>query len=318
MEFKKKNSPILLIGLILWVLITSLACVVTGNTPDESNNLAATQEALLQTQIALSVQQTIQAQVVSSPVPSAEAGANNPTAAPQGESQTDVCSGKTSVNYENVSFCYDPSIASGLASESTAEELSEMDESFNLPKHTKFTFQNYAISPTFHTPLLQVFPVAAYTQINSTIPQSVTDLQSVIQSQNTTLEKMPFLPGWNAAQFTVMQIKYLDFQNGKGVRYLTQYGQAYWPINSEDMFYTFQGITNDGKYYISAILPVGNPILPANGDAYQGDINALGDNFDAYLVDIKTKIDAQPAESFNPQLNQLDAMMQSFLVVPQE
>jgi hypothetical protein len=315
---KQKRSLTRNMTLISLVLFTSLACVVSGNPTDESNNLAATQEALMQTQVAVSVQQTIEAQPIGTPVPSAEAGNNNVTAAPPTEETTQAisCAGNTLVNFENVSFCYSPSIASGLTSEVTAEELSEMDESFNQPQHVKFTFQGYAISPTFHTPLLQVFSVPAYTQINSTVAQIVIDLQNAIQSKTTTLDQMPFLPSWNAAQFTVMQVKYLDFQNGKGVRYLTQYGQSYWPITNENMFYTFQGITDDGKNYISAILPVGNPILPANGDAYQGDIAALGDNFDAYLADIKTKVDAQPAESFNPQLNQLDALMQSFLVTP--
>ncbi len=317
MVLKKTNSPIFVVGLVLLVLLTSLACVVTGNTPDESSNLVATQEALMQTQVALSVQQTVQAQGAAPVLPSAEAGDNNPTVAPPTEPvQADPCSGNTQVNYENVSFCYSPGLTNSLSSEVTTDEFSEMDEVFNLPQHIKFTFQGYALSPTFHTPVLQVFSVPAYTNINSNVSQTITNLQNTLQSQDTTLEHIPFLPGWNAAQFTAMQIKYLNFQNGTGVRYLTQYGQAYWPINNTDMFYTFQGITSDGQYYVSAILPVSNPILPANGEANPGDINALGDNFEAYLTDIKSQINGQPAGNFYPQLNQLDAMMESLLITP--
>jgi hypothetical protein len=230
--------------------------------------------------------------------------------------QDDPCAGKSLVNSQGTSFCYEPSLAGSVTNEMVPAIVSEMSESFHEPSHIKFTFQGYAISPTFHTPVMHVYPVAAYTAINPFAQESITSLQTAIQAQSTNLEHMPFLPQWNAAQMMHMQTSYLTFHNGQGVRYLTQYGQSFWPINNEDLFYTFQGITNDGQYYISAILPVSHSSLPANGEAYAGDINNLGNNYESYLNDITNQINSQPAESFNPQLNQLDAMIESLLITP--
>ncbi|MDH3943872.1 MAG: hypothetical protein OEV06_07270, partial [Anaerolineae bacterium] len=108
---------------------------------------------------------------------------------------------------------------------------------------------------------------------------------------------------------------YVDFQNGAGIRYLTQHGQAYWPINSHDLFYTFQGLTTDGRFYISAILPVSHSQLQATGDDIPGgDHAAFGENFLTYVVDIKSLLESQPDGSFAPSLELLDALITSLLV----
>ena len=61
-----------------------------------------------------------------------------------------------------------------------------------------------------------------------------------------------------------VQVQYLDFKSGTGVRFLTQFNNGMAPVNNHDLIYTFQGLTSDGKYYIAAVLPVTHPDLPAN------------------------------------------------------
>jgi hypothetical protein len=111
------------------------------------------------------------------------------------------------------------------------------------------------------------------------------------------------------------QVSYLDFQNGTGVRFLTQMGQAYYPINNRDLFYTFQGMTHDGKYYVAAILPVSHPSLPADGSEIPGDdFNTFADNFETYAAEVAAQLDAEAADSFAPSIVLLDEMMQSLKV----
>jgi hypothetical protein len=306
------NSSLKSLVFLLMILLTSLACVVNGESPADNANLAATQEALVQTQVALSVQQTLQAQGS----PTLEASAVPQEINTVSPMQEDPCAGKSLVNSQGVSFCYEPSLAGSVTNEVVPAIVSEMSENFHEPEHNKFMFQGYAISPTFHAPVMHIYPVAGYIAINPYAAQGVEELQAALQSQSSNLSHMPFMPKWNAAQMMHTQVSYLSFQNGQGVRYLTQYGQAFWPVNNEDLFYTFQGLTNDGQYYISAILPVSNPVLPANGEAYPGDINSMGDTYQTYIADINSQLNAQPAESYLPQLNHLDAMMQSLLVSP--
>jgi len=73
------------------------------------------------------------------------------------------------------------------------------------------------------------------------------------------------------------------------------------------LFYTFQGLTSDRKYYIAAILPVTNPELP---DDSQVD-ESLMDDFQGYLSRMITLLNEQSASSFTPDLNTLDTMISS-------
>jgi hypothetical protein len=125
------------------------------------------------------------------------------------------------------------------------------------------------------------------------------------------------LPPMNAGHMVVTQVAYFDFQNGSGVCFLTQMGQAYYPINNHDLFYTFQGMTHDGEYYVAAILPISHPTLPADGSEIPGgDFDAFADNFEAYAAEVAAQLNAEDAGSFAPSITMLDEMMQSLEVKP--
>ena len=51
-------------------------------------------------------------------------------------------------------------------------------------------------------------------------------------------------------------MKYLDFQNGSGVRYLLSYQEESSKESSTELFYTYQGLTTDRKYYVSFVFQV--------------------------------------------------------------
>ena len=308
---KKNQSLLVILFLTILLVFISLACTVSTNNGNEQN-LAATQEALHQTQVALSVEQTLAAAGQGNVVPSAEA-MSNVTVAP-GEEETvavDPCEGKTIVNYEGVSFCYAPFIANSTNNTIEPADTSEMSLS---PQHIQFEFVGYAISPTFHTPVIHIYPIADYESIDLYVAAKVTELQNLLASKPEHADSIPFLPHWNAGQMLVSKVGYVDFNNGEGIRFLTQYGQSYWPINNENMFYTFQGITDDGQYYISAIFPTSNPSLPANGEAYPGDINDLATSYDSYIENIRILLYSQDDNSFNPSITALDELISTISI----
>ena len=103
------------------------------------------------------------------------------------------------------------------------------------------------------------------------------------------------------------QVQFLNFNHGTGVRYLTQFDQGILPINNYELIYTFQGLTSDGKYCIAAVLPVTHPDLPADA-AVNSD---LANDFQSYLSQTVTMLNEQPADSFTPDLNALDALIRS-------
>jgi len=183
-----------------------------------------------------------------------------------------------------------------------------------LPDYKVCNLEGYPLSITFHSPIIQVFPVDEYVSLNPDVSTVIDQLNSLLASHDYVPTSLPFLPYWNAGALFTARIEYLDFQNGSGVRYLTQYGQAFWPINNYDMFYTFQGITKDGKYYISAILPISHPNLPQMGDEYTGSMDDLYANFDGYLSSMLPEINGWGDDEFTPTISGLDALIESIYI----
>jgi len=216
------------------------------------------------------------------------------------------------VTYQGASFSFDDTLASSVTTETVPEQQDAAIEEWNTPEHFLFTFNGYSNGDTFWTPQIMVFFVDSYIDINPTASDTISRLEELLETTPSNPENIPLFPVFNAAQFMQAQVNYLRFQNGAGVRFLTQYGQAAWPINNVDMFYAFQGITDDGKYYISAIMPVSHPSLPIAESVTLDD--AFAENFMNYVADIEEQLSAESADSFEPSLSILDAMIESLNV----
>jgi hypothetical protein len=119
-------------------------------------------------------------------------------------------------------------------------------------------------------------------------------------------QQLPFLPLLDQQQMMQAQISYFNFKNGQGIRYLTQFSQGFNPINNHDLVYTYQGLSDDGKYYISAILPVNLSSLPSGASPIPGD------NYDSYVAGIVQQLNSQQPIDFKPGLSYLDDLMASF------
>ncbi len=181
-----------------------------------------------------------------------------------------------------------------------------------VPEHTLVTLQGYPIDQHLMKPQIFIYPVAALPSYNEAAGKMAADLQALLQSQQPG-ENLPFMPLFNAGQVMHTHMQYLDFKSGKGVRFLTQFDQAPLPINSFELFYTFQGLTSDGKYYIAAVLPVTHSELPDTDQVSAQQAEALQD-FPAYLAQTVSWLDQQPDNSFTPDLAKLDALIQSIEV----
>lgn len=218
--------------------------------------------------------------------------------------------------FANISFRYDVSIAQDVFGETVPASTDPSLPYFDLyPEHIRLLFKGYPLYPqAFHEPQLIVFPAIDYAQINPAAPEQIDRLRALIADRTLPPpeETLPFLPIWNAGQLFRSNARFLEFQNGAGIRYLAQYGQAANPINSRELFYTFQGLTHDGRFYISAILPVAHPSLPDPETVVLDD--AFYNGYPVYLLDMAAKLGAQPDDSFSPALSLLDALIQSLFI----
>ncbi len=85
-------------------------------------------------------------------------------------------------------------------------------------------------------------------------------------------------------------------------------------LNNFRLFYTFQGLTDDGATYIAAIMPVASSILPADGQVIPSDTEAFIANWPSYLINTRDQLNAEPVHRFTPNLAALDALFSSLRI----
>ena len=277
---KKRSSVLIYLSLIL---ISLIACSISFGPEQQSNQAPQQPEVVQEEQIP----------------------EEKPTQVPD-------------VSYEGINFSYDDSIASDVAVENVpANPPDEMNTPLWEvgPAHVIFYLNGYPLSGTFHNPQIIIYPVEEFKQMNEGAANTIDALQQYLAYGTTEGNSLPFLPPFNACQVMHSNVLKMDFQNGTGVRYLTMYGQWIPPANNKDLFYTFQGITSDGMYYIAAILPVSHPNLPSD-DSLPSGVDAAGwaDMAEEYIANQAEMLNTQAANSFTPDLGLLDELIQSLLV----
>jgi hypothetical protein len=227
--------------------------------------------------------------------------------------------------YEGISFYRDNALASGW----TAETVPPPDTTegapieWFLPSHYRFDFEGYQTTNQMAPPHIYVIPVANFENFNESGPAEISKLQTLLAEKPDLYsiprdEALPLMPIFNAAQVIHAQPQYINFQNGTGVRYLTQYDQAVNLINNNLLFYTFQGLTNDGLYYIAITMPVAHADLPSGTEPYSDEQNAIlaGEGYDEYIEGVIAMLNAADGGQFTPDLALLDQLVNSLTVAP--
>ncbi len=229
------------------------------------------------------------------------------------------CASGAPYNFENISLCVPQVLGSELLIERLPASPASADTPFPgdvYPSYVQYSFHAYPTAGAFHQPRVLFYPADEYAAMSEYAAEIIRNLRALLDAKPAApADALPFLPMWNAAQVFHSRTAYLEFQGGSGVRYLTEYAQSFSTVNNSSLFYTFQGLTDDGKYYISAILPVGHPSLPLDDTTIPGgDFNAFAENFQTYLSETLTALEAQPDGSFSPSLVELDALIQSLQI----
>ena len=132
---------------------------------------------------------------------------------------------------------------------------------------------------------------------------------------------MPFLPMWEACQAFTSHVHYAGFKNGNGVFFLTQWDRETEQISNAGLEYAYQGITNDHRYWVYAQFSVSAPFLPSGKEPHViawNEKNYLlshrSKKYQTYLRPVLAKLEALPANQFQPNLELLDKLIQSLEV----
>lgn len=294
------------IVIILLLLLASLACSIQKDDQGQADiDIQLTTIAIQQTQTAVVVP-PIQIPTTENVQPTQPVAVTEsiPTPSPD-------------IDFEGISFSFDDSITSSVSTEIVPQQVDEYQfPGGTYPTHYAFNFNGYALQDTFHQPIIRIYPIAMFETLDSYTSDDINQLHTLLQTQPPIAvnDNLPLIPHWNAGQMFSAKAEYLDFQNGSGVRYLTMHGQAAYPIDNTNMFYAFQGITNDGAYLVSAILPIANPALPLHGEDTIDNWTTFYDLYESYMGQASQQVNEYEAISFVPSLDMLDAMIASIYV----
>ena len=176
-----------------------------------------------------------------------------------------------------------------LASAQTANTtiyLSDL-ESFGTGIEPQVTF--YLLDDLMKTSFTLLNPVMNLRDLLENISEGYTTIDSI-----TT--PVPLLPMQVKEQTAAALPQIIDFESGSGLRTVVAYSD---PISSgmgsTELYYSWQGVSADNNYYISAIFPLVNNNL--NGKAVSA---AEWQNI--------------PASDFQPSLDQLDYFVRSIVI----
>jgi hypothetical protein len=241
----------------------------------------------------------------------------------------------------NISIAYDPALTSSVGTGTVpAEPISDkIMFAASHPAYALIQFMDFMDGWAYDLPIYAENRVAQVMVFRvSDFPGYGNDSQQgfVNQSQALTslLQKgvnaghcasplmdyesaLPFLPWTNSKQAFCAQPKVIEFTAGKGIRYLTFYAQDPSPALESKIFYTFQGITDDGQFYISAFFPLKTGIFPTEPptcpDCGDPTYNPFAE-WEATLTEQLNQLNAQAEDAFSPSLLVLDGLTGSITI----
>jgi hypothetical protein len=88
-------------------------------------------------------------------------------------------------------------------------------------------------------------------------------------------------------------------------------------VLDQHVFYTFQGLTDDGQFYVSAVFPVETGIFPTEPASCPKCSDPNYNPFpewQALLAEQLAQLNAQGADEFAPSLTTLDELVQSIQI----
>lgn len=233
------------------------------------------------------------------------------------------------VSFGPLSIVLSPGLASGARGLQIARND---DESVSppwamTPGHIQLKLEGYLLQGKLHEPQIYVYPAQGYAEMVPVAFESMQRLNNILANPGAPIgeKQLPTIPFFNYQQVFATNIQVISFQNGQGVRFLTEYAQYAASANNQDLFYHFQGLTNDGAYYIIAILPISNPFLAETSDGgaalppqgvpypYFADPNA---DMQLYYKSVTEVLNATPPQEFTPTIGQLDLLIQSIKITP--
>jgi hypothetical protein len=129
--------------------------------------------------------------------------------------------------------------------------------------------------------------------------------------QSADAQNLPYVPVLTHGQIIHARAHYIETENVKGIAYILQVNAAAEPFLSNSFWYTFQGISSDGEYYINATFKLTTDLFPLETGG-EFDPAAFSENLESYYSESISILNAAAPDDFSPSLSEIDEMIESF------
>jgi hypothetical protein len=189
------------------------------------------------------------------------------------------------------------------------------------PANVRFLFDQEKGTDTVTSAQRQVvvYPAPAFRRIfvdaKETTGNPVDVLRAQLRKGSPGKAEIPILPPPDAAQVLKAHLKVLEFAGGRGFSFVTAYAQDNVPVANDALFYTFQGLTDDGKYWVAVYYPLAASVLPrTERDSPEAkDYKAFDAHFASYLKSTVRALE-DPRTVYTPELAKLEALVRSISI----
>ena len=209
----------------------------------------------------------------------------------------------------DVRIYYDESIATYVEDTSETVPSSSGNEMYAVA-HPDFVLFNFSSMQA----MVYVARVDLYESAADFAPGIIADLQRLMDGSSIFDGCVPELPMdefyhvCDHQQFASNE-KLVDFGNGSGLRFVSVYGiQDFAPVGNDNLVYVFQGLTEDGQFYIKMIVEMMHSSLEGIGELPESVMTGTAEDARAYFGTFAETFEQDEA-GFTPDLDWLDEVI---------
>jgi len=253
---------------------------------------------------------------------------------PKHDSVEEAVPSDQSVDFEGVSFTYDPRVFGDVKKEVVPESKLD-DPSFRpddvAPEHVLFEFE---YGREYNKARIAVYPLDKFDDVYAISPQMVESINKQIAELRKVLADLSFRPNGqiphlefeDSSDDFYVKARDFDFPSGSGIIFVTHWNIENDLISNRNLIYRFEGITADGKFYVTAETPVSVAFLPDDSpqefEGYTYDnlfkesanSKAARARIEEYRNSISTRLEKLNSNDYSPNLEKFEAIISSLKV----
>ncbi len=259
---------------------------------------------------------------------------NEGTLQPKTELVEETIPSEEAVEFEGVSFRYDPRVFGSVTREVVPEHKLENPTDkpdYVAPQHIRFEFE---FGREFSKARIAVYPLNGFEKAYAVslhmvgvINDDIAGLRKVLKNPTFRLDReIPHLEYRDASDNFYVKVRDFDFPTGNGIIFVTHWSHGADLVSNRNLLYRFEGITADGRYYVTAETPVSIAFLPDDspdefeGYTYKNLYEGNSSEKDAtariekYRKSITTRLEKLNSNDFSPNLDKFEAIIASLRI----